>query len=575
MNPPRPVTDTLVIHRQASSPTWNSDIFQVTERRYNQGLSAYLGPGRLLGHVYRGMGKRMEEAAGRVAHRLGFGPLAVTQRIDEVFSGGPDKTQKVLETLYNLQAQGQTSATQSWYKSLRKDCSALMKYTFPSKSPEAQTDAFRNIVRLCTWYPQVRPLLRASESKHVSSNEILKTWMRKDGEVDEQWEFYSLLAAFCISNNDTSELVEGCKPAELGKVSYQGSCLVERLIQISDDPTVPATCRMIAVRYIAGILHLPRFWTEDITRHVTVKLLKMAIGFTQDVVDNISNMTEQAARSLTLDYEGIDMLDEMIIRGLRQTIALFHVIPHQVSYWPDLALQLFNLIERHSIKTILPRTYFTWEKLRDVLLRRNEDDSNEEDCESLSFLSEMSSPVNVDISREETPGVTEIRLQLSSTSLRTEAMSIDDTSPNDTDSENVEEAAQMSQDSIRQATYDMPGPSNSSQTPQRPATSMDHQPSASYSDSSRYPQPPPVMHPPLPQFYHRPRPDAAGPPVQLPPLQDPSQRRGGAVQLPPLAQLSDPFTLGVTLPPLNDGYATDNDGGRRVRLPGVSEIMRR
>ncbi|KIJ54155.1 hypothetical protein M422DRAFT_42376 [Sphaerobolus stellatus SS14] len=138
-----------------------------------------------------------------------------------------------------------------------------------------------------------------------------------------------------------------------------------------------------------------------------------------------------------------------------------------------------------------------------------------------------------------------------------------------------QQSAQVSRDSIRQATYDMPGPSTSSQVPQRPATSMGHRPSASYSSSSRYPQPPPAMHPPLPQFYHRPRPDAAGPPVQLPPLQDPSQRRGGAVQLPPLGQPSRPYTPGVTLPPLNDGYATDNEGGRRVRLPGVSEIMRR
>ncbi|KIJ54293.1 hypothetical protein M422DRAFT_64374 [Sphaerobolus stellatus SS14] len=382
------------------------------------------------------MGKQMEEAAGRVAHRLGFGPLAVAQRIDGVFSGGPEKTQEVLEMLYDIQAEGQASVAPSWYKKLRKDCCALIKYTLPSKSPEAQIDAFRNIVRLCTWYPQLRILLRGSESKHASSGEILKTWMRKDGEVDEQWEFYSLLTAFCISDNETSELVERCKPAELGKVSYQGSCLVERLIQISDDPIVHSTCRMIAVRYIAGILYLPRFWTEDIARHVTVKLLKMAIGFTQDVVDNISNLKEPPACPRTLDYEGIDMLIERIIQGLHQIITLSHGTSQQVSNWSDLALQLFNQIEGHPIETILPRTYFTWEKIRDVLLfaRNSEDDSNEEEIDK-NFLSEVPSPANVDISGEEAAGITAtqtLRLQLSiASSLRT-GVTTSDVSSNDT-----------------------------------------------------------------------------------------------------------------------------------------------
>ena len=101
---------------------------------------------------------------------------------------------------------------------------------------------------------------------------------------------------------------------------------------------------MVAARYIAGILRFPQFWANDKMCHVTVKLSRMSVAFLEDVMHSLM---EPDVLSLLpkLDYEGIDMLVEGLIRGIHiqwniQTYGL------QLSDWSDSISNLFNLIER-------------------------------------------------------------------------------------------------------------------------------------------------------------------------------------------------------------------------------------
>ena len=50
----------------------------------NDTASNLPGPGRLLGNAYSYAGRRLERAVGVVAHKAGFGPNAVYQRIQEL-----------------------------------------------------------------------------------------------------------------------------------------------------------------------------------------------------------------------------------------------------------------------------------------------------------------------------------------------------------------------------------------------------------------------------------------------------------------------------------------------------------
>ena len=50
----------------------------------NDTASNLPGPGRLLGNAYSYAGRRLERAVGVVAHKAGFGPNAVYQKIQEL-----------------------------------------------------------------------------------------------------------------------------------------------------------------------------------------------------------------------------------------------------------------------------------------------------------------------------------------------------------------------------------------------------------------------------------------------------------------------------------------------------------
>ncbi|KAF7345866.1 hypothetical protein MVEN_01608500 [Mycena venus] len=103
-------------------------------------------PGRTLNSVYTSFGRILEKKANRAAHSLGLGPHVVAQKIKGHFGNGEDRVQH-LELL-------RTSVPQK----LEKRCFKLLKYTFPTESPNMQHRAFKYIVELITLFPGLRVL---------------------------------------------------------------------------------------------------------------------------------------------------------------------------------------------------------------------------------------------------------------------------------------------------------------------------------------------------------------------------------------------------------------------------------
>lgn len=63
----------------------SSDGTSVFSYSTNSTASNLVGPGRVLGNFYSVTGRRLERALGGIAHRAGFGPEAIYERISTLY----------------------------------------------------------------------------------------------------------------------------------------------------------------------------------------------------------------------------------------------------------------------------------------------------------------------------------------------------------------------------------------------------------------------------------------------------------------------------------------------------------
>lgn len=63
----------------------SSDDRSVFSHSTNSTASNLVGPGRVLGNFYSVTGRRLERALGGIAHRAGFGPEAIYERISTLY----------------------------------------------------------------------------------------------------------------------------------------------------------------------------------------------------------------------------------------------------------------------------------------------------------------------------------------------------------------------------------------------------------------------------------------------------------------------------------------------------------
>lgn len=111
-----PVVDLVLYSGEPDRPLALNTDLPVAQR-------STIGPGRILANVYLAVGKRLEQTANNTAHKWGFGPIAVSARIEEALIKTGD-VQSTLDQLYSSREKGKSSR----FAKLENDCRELVGY---------------------------------------------------------------------------------------------------------------------------------------------------------------------------------------------------------------------------------------------------------------------------------------------------------------------------------------------------------------------------------------------------------------------------------------------------------------
>ncbi|KAJ7118146.1 hypothetical protein C8R44DRAFT_738098 [Mycena epipterygia] len=269
--------------------------------------TSFTGPGKTLHEIYCTLGDRAEKRANRAAHTLGLGPAAVAERI-RIFLGDGTQRESALAQLRD-----------GIPPKLEKDCGRLVQYALPSETSSTQLEAFKCLVALTTRYPGLRCIFLDRESFQIAGNHesnIALLWDRPDGICGDQWHFHRNFAAACTADMDISSMVEDSLIQSLGSVLEQctGLSILERILVASDCEGSSTFSRLIAIRYLGGILDLPSFWLQSgmMYRAVVQKLLERATLLLQDLHLD-SERSDEFTPAVTSDIEGVDILCEILL----------------------------------------------------------------------------------------------------------------------------------------------------------------------------------------------------------------------------------------------------------------------
>ncbi|KAF7370238.1 hypothetical protein MSAN_00654600 [Mycena sanguinolenta] len=264
-------------------------------------------PGRTMDQVYTTLGKAVEAQANRAAYALGLGPQVVAQKI-KVYFGNREETIQQLELL----------ATAVPPK-LEKRCLKLMKYALLTESANVQHQAFKNIVHLVTSFPGLRLVFLHTKFLNASPSldTVCQLWNHSSGSPDEDWEFWKILAATCLTEPDISTIVEGSPVSNLSNCQQEGLSVVEQLM-IQHDCLDSQYSSALVLRYLGAILGFPAFWQDigKIRCYVVNKLCSKLVKVFKDLGVDILALGPIEESELPFDYEGVDLLAINILTGV-------------------------------------------------------------------------------------------------------------------------------------------------------------------------------------------------------------------------------------------------------------------
>jgi hypothetical protein len=210
---------------------------------------------------------------------------------------------------------------------------------------------FKILVTLITRYPGIRRLLRDCESLKKASQtdpSFKKLWKPKyDCVTNEDWVFHRDFVVFCLSDldndslNDLTKLVETDPPSQLGRVECEEGTMnkvpIETLLGVSRSVAItslPNTShihkrlgpdfgfpRLCAIRYLAGILELPKFWEMGSTEPKRVsavfsELCTTILLLIVDTGESADQPSFTSSPSMTAAREAADILSRATFRAL-------------------------------------------------------------------------------------------------------------------------------------------------------------------------------------------------------------------------------------------------------------------
>ncbi|KAF7346293.1 hypothetical protein MSAN_01856600 [Mycena sanguinolenta] len=340
------------------------------------------GIGRTFNEVAVWLGDLWESWANAGFKYIG-GPDRCRSRIEQFFMDGTDR-QTALDELHS--ALQYANRQLGKHKQLWGDCHALLTYASAKSTLQTQLVTFKILVTLITRYPGVRRALRDCESlkkASLSDPSFKNLWKPKyDFAASEDWIFHRNFVVFCLSDlhndsqNDLSDLVEVERPSQLGRVKCEkgtlNKVLIETLLGVSrlgPDFDFPRIC---AIRYLAGILELPRFWgsTEpDCFSAIFSGLCRTILDLLNDTGRHVGQTSFTSSPSMAAAREAVDIL-------LRATFKALLNIRNPLSY-PDLLVEIIDMLLQENMSTCFPRA-FNKAQLVSKLLRETAGVADEE-----------------------------------------------------------------------------------------------------------------------------------------------------------------------------------------------------
>ncbi|KAF7356156.1 Protein kinase domain-containing protein [Mycena venus] len=301
-------------------------------------------PGRTLDRLYTSLGQVLEKQANRAAYNLGLGPHIVAQKIKSYFGHGEERVQR-LGLL-------QTAAPPK----LQKRCIKLLKYTVPTESAGTQSQAFKDIVDLVTLFPGLRALFACALDNATSMDTISAAWDRPPWAPDKEWTFWQTLAATCLTNTVVSSLLEGSPVSDLTDCSKGSLTLIEQLLIERDCSGASKYSSALCIRYLAGILKLPGFWSDTgfVHAHVANKLCCEMVRVLKDMGVDVLTLGLTDESEAQFDYEGVDFLATSIVNGVSEWLNKLGPEEWTVQAWYESFTKFLQLLRKPRAAELLP-----------------------------------------------------------------------------------------------------------------------------------------------------------------------------------------------------------------------------
>ncbi|KAJ7679359.1 hypothetical protein DFH06DRAFT_509201 [Mycena polygramma] len=315
-----------------------------------RGPVAVAAPGRILNETYHSLGLFAERHANRASYRLGFGPVAVVERIERSMSEGQQREVRLQEIRNNVDPK------------LKRDCSKLIGYAFPFESPRTQIEAFKGIMTLITRYSGLRRVFLASQklgAAEISGDSIAALWKRPDSEdagQSQDFTFFLEYASACITDKDVAPMMEENPPHVLWSVE-DGLSVVERLLVASDCEGSSNFSSAVSIRYLAGILECPLFWAQfgPMFEAILKKIFARTVAILKDLGIDCEDFD---APKVTSDPEGIDNLCESILTGIQNSkLQACPIKDYSAQYWYPGLSDIIKLLRHPNTEYALPKSW--------------------------------------------------------------------------------------------------------------------------------------------------------------------------------------------------------------------------
>ncbi|KAJ7140135.1 hypothetical protein C8R46DRAFT_1135968, partial [Mycena filopes] len=317
--------------------------------------------GRSLDRVYTVWGHALEKQANRIAHKMGMGSDATTQKLAVYFGNGQERL---------LKLEGLRTSTPP---KVRDYCRNLMKYTLPTGAPATQLRAFKNVVHLCTRFLGLRAVFLGCKCMQdaTPAASISELWTPSPclEQPSEEWLFWQGLAAACLSETIISTLLEDTPVAELTHCSEEGLSVIERFLVVWDCSADSKFSAALCVRYLGGILDLPGFWSDvgNVHSNVAEKLCCQMIRALKDVGVDILQLGSLDETDPPFDYDGLDSLAATILVGLSSWFEKLDEKERPLQPWYNSLREILGLLRAPRSVDLLPQASAyavdTWEAL--------------------------------------------------------------------------------------------------------------------------------------------------------------------------------------------------------------------